>query len=494
MDNSTDELCSYSLTTPSRLPISIEFNSGHCGSGKTRYLCQMMAKTEGRYVLAIDRRELAAARDATIREFAGEHGTDPVIVHLYSQSKEREGGTINVRRKIREAAFDYAVLDHVIVIVTHEGLKTSDLSGYGGWTLLIDEMLTIWTFGTLRTPAAFRYLREAYRLEDFAAGWSKVTAIAASGITTADLHDDELLSDLAVFDRRVRGQGVVTSLKDWESAAGGDPWSWYSVWSPEELRAFDRVILVANSVESSITYRLLTDLLKSMVRFVPFEIAGSPEPYLPRTMTIRYFAHGHSAGSYFFKSAEGRKSLERVRGWLSENLDGNASYWSSNIDLFKGAAPPGKPVRPRAAGRNDLSGLTTCSMIYSAKPSRGEADALNLLGITSADIIRTRETEDIHQMAWRGSLRDPSNPAPFTLYVYDRVQAETEARLIAESGLPIDVEIEHIDIGLDQIERKKPGRPPVERSDADKAEKVGRARLLAKERQAKRRAKMREAA
>ena len=63
-------------------------------------------------------------------------------------------------------------------------------------------------------------------------------------------------------------------------------------------------------------------------------------------------------------------------------------------------------------------------------------------------------------MATRGSLRVDHDGRPFTFRVYDRVQAEALRDGVAALKLSISVELRHVDVGLDEIGRPKPGPKP----------------------------------
>jgi hypothetical protein len=463
-------------------PMTIEFNSGTCGSGKTYYICKLAASTPGRYVIAVDRREVVASRIATIEAFASQYGTSPLIKTLYSSHIETNTGASNVRRNVREAGADYGNLDHVIVFVTHEGLKSSDMSTYSqDWTLLIDEMLTIWTHGSLRSPALRVFLDSHYRLKkslDFT-GYATVVARSTSTVTSGDLFSDDILCDLAVFDRRVREGQVVANITDWDATSSRKAWSWWSVWSILELSAFSRIILVANAVEHSVTFKMMKTLYNADELILkPFAIDTQQADYEHRELTIRYFAAGHTAGTTFFQSDRGKRGLTSLLDWLSTNFGKKGdAYWSGNTALINANNIPNvTKLNPRAAGRNDLAAYTECAMIYTSKPSPDETTALRMCDVSRDDVVRTRETEDIFQMLMRSSLRDPSNNSAVTMYVYDQTQAMEQARLISESGLAISVTLEHVEVGLDMEGKPSAGRPVIELSDDEQTSKIAKIR------------------
>lgn len=68
--------------------------------------------------------------------------------------------------------------------------------------------------------------------------------------------------------------------------------------------------------------------------------------------------------------------------------------------------------------------------------------------------MRSRETEDLIQLCWRSSLRCPEDDRPVELRLYDRAQCDAIAKYLRDNGYPFDVTIDHVDIGLDDVEVK----------------------------------------
>ena len=386
--------------------ITIHYSAARCGAGKTRWACERIAKTPGCYLLAVDRRDVFARRVETIEEFAAEHGTHPKVVQFYSKSEKWEGGISDVRRSVREAGCEYASFPHVVVVITHEALKSSDLSTYTGWTLIIDEVPTVWTHEEICTPVLWKYLRQVYNLIPVGdSGWSEVQA-KADGASVADHHLDTYLAPMAVFHKRVKDQGVFAQLTDWQDAAGRKPWSWFSIWNLEELSAFEKVYLLANAFEQTVTYKLLASTSNTSVRFEPFDIPGAT-PWLPRAISIKYFASGHTAGTAFWtESVSGQECLRRISWWVNAHSDADNHYWSCNLGLYPDHALVGKKVSPRIAGSNDYKDLTCGTFIYTAKPSQAEERVFDWFGISREEVIRSREFEDLVQMFWRCSVRE----------------------------------------------------------------------------------------
>jgi hypothetical protein len=80
--------------------ITIHYSAARCGAGKTRWACERIAKNPGRYLLAVDRRDVFARRVETIEEFAAEHSSHPKVVQLFSKSEKWEDSISDVRRYV----------------------------------------------------------------------------------------------------------------------------------------------------------------------------------------------------------------------------------------------------------------------------------------------------------------------------------------------------------------------------------------------------------
>ena len=431
-----------------------------CGVGKTLKAASEMALRAGRYLYVIDRRDVAASRISLIEQFAAAYGTDPLIVPIYSRSPQHPEGSLGVRRAIREAGTGYGMLDHVVVVATAEAMQSSDLSTYVGWTAIIDEVPATWAHQTLKTRLSWGFFRDHYNLIPSAehAGWSRVQA-KADAPSAADYYADDLLGDLAAFHRRVRTGSVVANLTCWEDAASATGWQWFSAWNPLQLSSFRRVILLGNAAEQSTFVQVAQARHGDAIRFQTFALT-SPLDYAPRTFRIEYFASEHTAGTHFWtKTAAGAKAIESVAAWLAANSPGSDEHYVSSNTYHQQAfrAVPGRHVSPRVCGENGLSSMHTGSFVYSAKIGPQEAAAFDLLGIPPEAVVRAREGEDLIQMAWRGSLRVAHDPRPFVFRVYDRVQAEFLRDYAHSLGLPIAVDLRHIDIGIDTIERPRRG-------------------------------------
>ncbi len=192
------------------------------------------------------------------------------------------------------------------------------------------------------------------------------------------------------------------------------------------------------------------------------QLPGPPlQPYVTRDVRIEYFSSTHAASrSLWTANEEGRAVLHLIEKHVYENAS-SEHLWCAN--LYEGAfASRGNKVTPKVAGTNRFKAVRDCTVIYSAKASTCEAKMLKAIfgsKVSRQHILADRETEDLIQIVMRTSLRDPNNPDPVTLRVYDRTQAEALENYLVGAGYGFNVMLEHVNVGADQIKIRSVGRP-----------------------------------
>jgi hypothetical protein len=437
-----------------------------------------MASTEGKYLFAVDRREVIDVRIKRIEEKAAAEGTYPLIHAIFSKSEGQfEGGTENVRQALREQPTKDHDAPHVVVICTHEGLLSSDLSTYQGWTLIVDENPNIWTFNEIRAEHTWPVYEKFFGLEPEEGGLSRVT-IRNSAPTVTVLSRDKTLSQTFVDTyRRWQTTRPLVKLTSWDELEDGQARSWCSVWNPEKLHAFKRVMILANSFEDSLTFKLLK---YAGVRLVPFAIPDDRQ-WQPRTVLIRYFASTHQAGTGFWTNPAdtgGAEALRKTFEWIMQNTDPENHFWSANLHELIKRSLPGLRLKPKVAGSDSYKHFTCASFIYTAKPSQAEVEAFARYGITFEEIVRARQNEDLVQFLWRSALRVPDDTRDVEFRVYDLAQALFLNGFIEATGRPFKVILEHVaEAGVDEHKPKPAGRPKVVRTEAEKLAQAAKAKI-----------------
>jgi hypothetical protein len=450
---------------------TIEYSAALCAAGKTEYACNLIASEPGKYLLAVDRREVIETRINRINEKAAAYGTYPVFRRIYSPDEDRfEDGVIGVRRALREQPTKDSETPHVVVICTHEALISSDLSTYEGWTLIIDESPNLWGFGEMSCPISWVVMESFFGLEPLDDGWSKLTIKREAPSPTASEQDSLLSNEFVEVYRRWESNRPVVKLESWQDAADGRTFSWHSVWDANKLTPFSRVLILANCFEDSITYKLLKN---AGCKLVPFAIRDT-QTWLPRTIRIRYFAQDHRAGTGFWTNKNdpnGALALVKAGTWTWDNTDPANHFWSCNLKSKLNL--PGQKIQPKVSGMDDYKRFSCASFFYTAKPSKAEEVAFARYGISREEVIRAREFEDLVQFLGRTCWRIPDDSREIDFRVYDYWQALFLEEFIANSGRPFTVILEHVEeAGVDEHKPQPVGRPKAVLTEAEKAERA----------------------
>lgn len=434
----------------------INYCPSPCGSGKTEWVVNRMTRVPGRYICAIDRTDEYPSRQSRIIAAATLNRTSPIVRQLSSRNGD------SVCRTFAGLADEYEGADHVIVLITHEALKLADHGAMEGWTLIIDEDPRLWKSETFSLPVSSHVFREFYDLKPDLEGHAVIT-VKESAPRFEDMLSDGALKALAPFHARVRTQRVLVNLP----GTGDDPWAvleerrrltWFMVWNPNELVAYDEIYIVANAFDRLISFRLIQTMWPE-IELRPFHLPASTT-WAARKLTINYTVEKHLAGTTYFRSEAGQRGIAKWVEWVSELVTPDRHYWSAN-NINRTLAIPGESISSKIAGSNQYRDLTECSILYSAKPGNGENTVFAALthgAVTREDVRRDREFEDLIQIAFRSSLRNATDTRPVTLNVYDAEQADFLASYFVQAGFPFEVEKVFVDIGIDGP-RSRQGRP-----------------------------------
>ena len=144
---------------------TIYYSSARCGAGKTHWAIKLLAEQRVQAILAVDRKEVAEGRAGAIRDAGETVGLHPHVEIIVSD----DGGDAaawrgSVARRITDAAAAHAGNQHVVLIITHAGLRLADLSRFIGWTLIIDEVPSVFEHMVEDTGAMLTWLEANYEL------------------------------------------------------------------------------------------------------------------------------------------------------------------------------------------------------------------------------------------------------------------------------------------------------------------------------------------
>lgn len=355
----------------------------------------------------------------------------------------------DVPRRIGDACQSLAQDAHAILLITHEALLSIDLSPFTGadvpWHGRVDEIPDALASGTFKAPASAQYLGQVYDLASTnAEGWWRAT-LKPDAPSPSALMADTHLRDLVAFDKRARshqGGGVLVNVGDWRDATlKSRTVRWYSAWTPAALDGFASVEIAAANFETSLCGLASHRLDAGLIEYVEQRLGAGQRQAKP-TVVVRFFAGRHTGSTVWWSDGPGKQHLNSVLRYLMTVAD--LGYYSGNecvTSYFGGWLPHAMAVRPKQAGTNSLIRHTSCSFIYSNKSQTADDPIRLALGFTPDQIKRARETEDVIQFAMRGAIRDPTFTGTYTVYLYDRVQADALVYYLQANGVADDVRI-----------------------------------------------------
>jgi hypothetical protein len=443
--------------------MKIKVVSGPPGCGKTWALLSEMIEHPGRYILASPRIDLIKEREHDLKTLAAASKASPLIRMIYSgQSRPRP-----VPERIVEAIDKHQNDEHVILLITHEGMMSADLDNLAGWHVKIDEMPLAVVTDNMRVQAGAVYFEQTYELDPVTGTkWSKLK-VRDDGPGTRSVLRDDLMKTLGTLDKRARSaQGIYADVQDWaDLRLRGRTLQWWSVWTPLQLQTADSVTIAGASYHHSILAKVIEALYPGQIEIEEVHITGRPRQ--PRRVLIHYFTQAHRGASTFWEGkgkGKGHECLAKVCRNLEKQPIG---FWSGNevvTDYFYERLS-GDMVAPKAEGTNSLMHHKSCAFIYSSKPLESDKPLINVFGLNKEEIERAREVEDVIQFVFRGDLRNPDATGDYNVYLYDRYQAEALAAYLTEHGLGMVELVPVEEAGLLDMQRPGRGRPPSEPDD-----------------------------
>ncbi|MBL6454528.1 hypothetical protein JMJ55_04275 [Belnapia sp. T6] len=476
---------------------------GPPGCGKTKELLVEMTSVPGRYVFALPTTELIDEKLGDLHNKAAKSGTRPVILAIHSRVARRRSASIN--REIAEAIEAYSLLPHVILVVTHEGMMATDFACASSrpWHVRIDEVPSATVAGEFRIPSSSRFFEASYDLSPVEGTEWHLVSLSGNAPSMSDMMADDLVKGVLAFHKRAKSpQGIFVDVPDWRDARDRDRTvRWWSAWTPAELAPFATSMIAGAGFFHSLTHLTTRKWSGEEVEFVRREVEANNRAGKPK-VRIRYFTHGHRASTEWWFPKDPKKSREgkRCLAAVCRHLEGvhDLGYWSGNNEVvsYFERRLDGEQVRPKVAGSNLYRRHTSCAFIYSSKVRPEDSILLNVFGLTREEVERAREQEDIWQFVMRGAIRMAEFDSIYTVYLYDRGQAETLAEMLRSEGISEDVTLEPVhEAGILDVERPKPGpRPGAKAAQSEKSFEERETERRAADRERKQRQREKERA
>ncbi len=460
--------------------LTIHVDESPVGVGKTERAIRHALQFPARWLFAVERRE--AVTELADRFAASEFiGNQTKIVLIRSVETVRG---YSVRQEV-EALPDRYENGHVIAICTHEALLMSDLTGFAGWHLVVDEVPRVLVTQQVQSKVDFGFFQTHYALTHLRGAWSKVTLTEAGrAITGSDLFQDDSHRHLRLFHQRVTRstdaeRAVICNLRRWEEMCEPDViWIWWSLFSATELSPFETVQFLGNGFMNSVATKMMRVWAPKVI-WKAISRAGERE-IVRRKVSVRYFSEERRASKSFFVSENGARALRAIGQHVAHQVPRDRLIWSSNEcakDSLTQHLPRSAYLSPKQAGTSQWMACTHAAMFYAAKPNSNVRSVLDAIGIEHNAWIETNEYETVLQFVTRTSIRDVRSAEHANVYVFDRWQADYIMSFLSTQH-HINADVEWVDLALD-FERQKPG-PKIKAIAPDEAARRAEARRAAK--------------
>lgn len=202
------------------------------------------------------------------------------------------------------------------------------------------------------------------------------------------------------------------------------------------------ITFLGANFENSLIYKGNKELFKST------ELEGllTRKTALKDRLKVYYFSKKHKL-SRTWKTNNPDK-VQKIYSFIDGELEGQDFYWTKNKSDSQ-SLKNGTEISPDARGFNQYQHLLTCVWLACMRPSETEAKQCELFFKIDGEAIHiAREYESLHQFVLRGISRNFYSAETQSVYVFD----ERQARSLTDN-------IEYIDIGIDDGEKRQRGRP-----------------------------------
>lgn len=423
--------------------------AGPPGCGKSREIRRRIIETKGLHVVAVPIVALA-------EEYAEAFANTPSDLHVIEVHKDAASGSVTKQLEDAVSKIRSQDLGDVVVLITHESMMTKDLLGFAGAHFWIDESpASVWTGRQPLTSISRVVYEVLFDLHDPQDGWSFLR-LKVEAPTWREKESDPLVASIApLLDAAEHSGDLLANISDWSP----EKFDWFGFWSPVQLLRPASVTFAGAAYLDSVGAKIIAKWQPERVSFKVEEIdyrrTGEPQ------IAIYYFAD-RECTSETWKSDEGQEDLKAISDYITK-VEPKLGYWSASkaAQAILNGRLPGQKTKPLLAGLNELRDRTSCAFLYSRKAKDQHGILIEHLGLTREDIRRAQEDEDIYQFASRGIIRDPAYDGRYSIYLYERLQAERLRDRLSRFFKNVSV-VGVPDAGImgRVVEKKKPGRKP----------------------------------
>ncbi len=437
-----------------------------------------IVEQKGRHLLVVSRKNSIQQCYDDLIKARNKAGLDFPIVKFLRETWKRSDVRISKAITDKAAEFPHET-DHCCLIITQAAFQQLVFYLFRGWLLKLDELLTNGNLsGELFSPVMWPGLASIIDIEPLpeedvrrSIDPSLCRLTLKPGVEAKDVIRDKRLTkeDQNLYNRVASSIPVYIDARTIEDI-GRRSCQYCSPWTLDLAEGFASIEIAACDIEHSLMHLLSPR---------PYEMVLIPSPVSFARIRIYYFdASEATCSSEYWKTDQGNANLELVGQEIARR--GGVDFWTCNEtaeSMLKPLMPKTSLVRTRMGevlnavdgtwitqqqdGINRYRGCTSCAIIISSKAQEHESifEKLNPAATRQA-ISKSREDSLIFQFVSRGIIRMAGFAGDYTVYVYDRQQAEMLRDKLVNYAFA-DVEIEHIQIdGFTDRVRPPKGRKP----------------------------------
>lgn len=466
----------------------ITIDESPVGVGKTYQAIKRMVAIPGHYVFAVERVDAIHEMTNRIYQQASISGQLPVIKRIYGGN----GEVGSVTRQIAALPGLMGAHPHVIALISHEGMMMSDFTDFTDWSLIVDEVPSMFTMHKYSTETDAAFFEANYTLTpmDGSDKWHLVGLTKAGAeLLPSKIGNCEGHRYLHHFHRRCSDprQGPVVDLKSWsEMTERHREWVWYSLFRPSQIEAFANINFLGSNFTQSMSFTMFNE---DHIEWDTVSHLGD-RPLRHRNARIVYYSD-RPTSLYYLGGADGQADLAKIGEYIASSTT-QPMFWSANEKIRPALTPflnADEYRLPKQAGTSSLMGYHTAAMFYAAKPNAEIETAISGLGCTADQWIGTTEHETILQFLTRTSVRDVNSTHDVVLHVFNRDHAMYLKRFF-DSQPHITTTLDKVDLDLSTQVRKPAGRKPVDMTEEQRLVKEAESREKRKLRMRERRAKV----
>ena len=408
-----------------------------CGCGKTTALLNHIAVNPDLYIVAINKIELIAEHETTLKSLVG-----PSPIQIWQIHSKNGDGKMGVGARIVDQVqtTNESGETHCVIFITHEALLLVDWTRQevqsDRWKLFIDEAPMPWNY----TQGSFDVSHQL--VQQFITprtgnveiqGTDKFIPVELTemGEKLRTSRNDLMKQVMGQFLNEATGARYAFANRSFFNQSNSGDKSKkleiFSIIDPEILGGFKEATILAANFENTFAYKIWSAFDVEFNKHPAFA-APPPRPVpLKNRIKIHYFGERDASLNYFNNPVN---PLQVMSKWVDDNLAVPFYYAVNNEVNGKNRRnlitnPLAKKIQPVALGSNQLVNYQAAVWLTALKANPAEYNTImDIFRINRDQYDRAQEHEKLYQFVLRSNLREFNSSKMVDVYVVSKRQAE----------------------------------------------------------------------